>query len=562
MKESETMKARMEVMVKLRPMLRGPEIIAIFIKHGCASYLQRLGLIKGKYKKNDSENTKSAALIAALEELGPTFVKLGQFLSTRGDELPASLINELKKLQKSVTPLAFSAMKPIIDANLGGHSERYFSSIEEVPLGAASIGQVHAAVLKSGEAVALKVRRPNIEKQVKHDIETLQELAKLAERNSHYAREVQVVLLVREFSRSLLTELNFKQEAQAMRTMQDNNHHPKLYIPDVAIKLATADLLIQERIMGEDLNKETLSRLTEDEKEELSTTICEALTMQLFEHGLFHADPHPGNFKLLENNVLAMLDFGNVGQLSESLNELLIDLIIAASNRDATSFTVAMLRLDTTNKINRRAFEKDIDRMMARYLQSDMSNINYGQLIQDILLIARSYTIEIPFEFLQIGQAILKLQDTLLILTPNLSMSVILRKTLPIVVKEQLNVTKMGNKVKSNAHLLYQAARQLPVTINEVLHQLKDGKPVVKMEMNMDDKLLQRIEKLTYMLIFGVGLLAFSILTAGLFVGFSSASGSAAFNNLTFRIMAITALTIVLFFMLLLVWLIRRISKK
>lgn len=154
MKESETMKARMEVMVKLRPMLRGPEIIAIFIKHGCASYLQRLGLIKGKYKKNDSENTKSAALIAALEELGPTFVKLGQFLSTRGDELPASLINELKKLQKSVTPLAFSEMKPIIDANLGGHSERYFSSIEEVPLGAASIGQVHAAVLKSGEAVA------------------------------------------------------------------------------------------------------------------------------------------------------------------------------------------------------------------------------------------------------------------------------------------------------------------------------------------------------------------------------------------------------------------------
>ncbi|EUJ37737.1 ABC1 kinase family protein [Brochothrix campestris] len=476
--------------------------------------------------------------------------------------MPAPLIHELKKLQKNVTPIAFSEIKPLINKSVGGDYMRLFSEIEPTPLGAASIGQVHGARLKDGTAVALKVRRPQIERQVRHDIETLTELARIAEKNSRYARELQVSALVRDFSRSLMTELDFKHEAQVMTTMRENNHHPQLYIPAVAVQHATSDLLIQERIEGEELSSETLSSLSTAEKEQLSTTICEALTMQLFEHGLFHADPHPGNFKLLANNVLGMLDFGNVGQLNERLNRLLMDLIIAASNRDAVSFSFAMMSLDASKTINRHAFEKDIERMMARYLQVDMSQLNYGLLIQDVLQIARSYTIEIPFEFLQIGQAVLKLQDTLTMLTPDLNMSLIIRKTIPIVVKQQFNPTKMTKRMKSNGHLLWQAARKLPVVINEVINQFQEGKPSVKMEMNMDDHLLQRVEKIAYMLIFGIALLAFSILTAGLFIGFTSAAGSIAFNNSIFQTMAITAMAIVVLFMTMLVWLIQRIRKK
>lgn len=549
-------------MMKLRPLLRGPEIIAVFVKHGCASYLQQLGLLKRSSIKTTKASNKSAAFTAALEELGPTFVKLGQFLSTRSEQLPASLIQELKKLQKNVTPLSFSEIQPLIETSIGGDYQRLFTEIEAIPLGAASIGQVHGARLKDGTEVALKVRRPNIERQVRHDIETLTELARIAEKNARLARELQVVALVHDFSRSLMTELDFKHEAQVMMTMRENNHHPQLYIPAVAVQHATTDLLIQERIEGADLSTATLSGLSIDAKEQLSTTICEALTMQLFEHGLFHADPHPGNFKLLDNNVLAMLDFGNVGQLSEQHNRLLMDLIMAASNRDAISFSFAMMSLDANQTINRRAFEKDIERMMARYLQVDMSQLNYGLLVQDILQLARSYTIEIPFEFLQIGQAVLKLQDTLTLLTPDLNMSLIIRKTIPIVVKQQLNHTKITKQMKSNSHLMWQAARKLPVVINEVINQLQEGKPTVKMEMNMADQLVQRLEKIAYMLIFGIALLAFSILTAGLFIGFTSAAGSIAFNNSIFQAMAITAMAIVILFMMMLVWLIQRIRKK
>jgi predicted unusual protein kinase regulating ubiquinone biosynthesis (AarF/ABC1/UbiB family) len=338
-----------------------------------------------------------------LLELGPVYVKLGQLLSTRPDVLPERYIDALTDLQARVPPVAWSAIEGLIIQELNNPISTVFSSIETQAVAAGSIGQVHRATLNDGRVVALKVQRPGIKQIVDRDIALIISVAELVAL-TEFGKDFDIVALAKEFTKAIVAELDFNQEAdyteQLHRNLAQSNwfEPQKLVVPQVYRELTTSKLLVLEWLEGVPILEAQLPEIDRAAKrEEVTNLLFRAFFQQLYIDGFFHADPHPGNIFYLEDGRVALLDCGTIGRLDPRTQQILTELLLAIVDLDAKRCSQLTLDLaEGSQSVNLDRLTNDYDRMLRKYYNRSLSQINFSQVIYEILQVARQNKIKIP----------------------------------------------------------------------------------------------------------------------------------------------------------------------
>jgi ubiquinone biosynthesis protein len=391
-----------------RHLNRYRQILAILFKHGFDDLLERLKVdqyIAAGLQAISKEPTSPAGKLSrpqrlrmAFEELGPTYIKLGQVLSTRPDLIPAKFVYELAKLQDEVSPFPFSEVKAVVEAEFGRAPEAVFDELEEQALASASIGQVHKARLKSGEAVAVKFQRPGIRKVIEVDLEIMLHLATLAERHIKEFEIHRPVKIVEEFARTLEKEIDYHIEATNMeRIARQFLDVPHIYIPAVFSEMTTTRVLTTELVDGIKISKIEKLEAAGLDKKLITARTVELVLKQAFDNGFFHADPHPGNIFVLPDNVICLVDFGMVGIVDRRTREEFVDLIDSVVHQHEAKAAQVLLNLtEWDEQPDIRALEREVADFMGRHLYKPLKDMEIGKLLQDLIELTIRFHLRIP----------------------------------------------------------------------------------------------------------------------------------------------------------------------
>ncbi|WP_396928194.1 ABC1 kinase family protein [Mycolicibacterium sp.] len=335
----------------------------------------------------------------ALEELGPTYIKLGQVLSTRPDLLPDNYRQELVALQDDAKPVAATQISEVIHCELGGPPSEVFASFELKPLASASLGQAHAATLRDGTEVVVKVRRPHVVEQVAEDLETLRNLAARASRRSDLAADYDLVGIAEEFAHTLRAELDYLQEGRnAERFAANFLNDPTVRVPRIYWETTTSRVLTLERMHGIKVNDVAALDTAGIDRAALASRAARIATQMIFQDGFFHADPHPGNLFVENDGGIALIDFGMVGEVDEQLRDRLGALLLGVIRRDPGAVAAAVSSLSAGRRADVSALRADLSPIIKRYAGADLGQIPIAEATQDVLGVARRHHLVLPRE--------------------------------------------------------------------------------------------------------------------------------------------------------------------
>ncbi|WP_017727084.1 ABC1 kinase family protein [Halalkalibacterium ligniniphilum] len=469
-----------------------------------------------------------------LEELGPTFVKVGQIASTRPDLIPADIIEELVKLQDRVPPFSFQEVKTIIEQELGLKLDLVFSEFHETPLGAASIGQVHYAVLKSGEQVAVKIQRPNVEKVIKTDLEILQELAKLAEFRLEWAAKYRVKDIVEEFSKALLAELDYTVEGRnADKVAKQFKDDPNIRIPHVYWDYSTKKILTMEYIEGVKLNDlEKLHQKSYNTKV-LAERVAHAIFHQILIEGFFHGDPHPGNVSALPEDVIVFMDFGMVGRLTPEMKTHFASLVIAIMRQSTDGVIKAITQMGLVpDDVNMQLLRLDVDQLRDKYYDVPLSKVSLGEAINELFSIAHQHHIQIPADLSLLGKTLLTVEGMVENLDPDLSIIKVAEPFGRQLLKDRYNPKKVAENIFEQWKEFGEVLTDVPKNIQELTSILKEGKFHLEITIPKVELFLTKLDRISNRLSFSIVLLSFSIIMVGLIIGSALGGQSSLLWNL------------------------------
>jgi ubiquinone biosynthesis protein len=381
------------------------QIAEVLTRHGLrwlrdASGLERFRPLRFDLSEGDRAEPPTTAerVRLALEELGATFIKLGQFLSTRADLLPPEYQTELAKLQDSAPPFDSKMAKEMIEAELGQPTGALFASFDLEPLAAASIGQAHAATLRDGLEVIVKIRRPGVVEQVEEDLEILQNLASAMSRHWEFAAPYDVEGLAQEFAQTLRSELNYLQEARnAERFALNFAGDPKVHIPRVFWEMTTSRALTLERIRGVKVSDLDSLEANGIDRRAMAERGTEVILKMIFEDGFFHADLHPGNFFIEPDGRYGLIDFGMVGSVDERLQGRLAGLLLALAARNYDQIVDALLEMGVAaSRIDRERLRRDLENLISPYYGRPLGEIALTPLLNDALAVVRRHRMRLP----------------------------------------------------------------------------------------------------------------------------------------------------------------------
>lgn len=513
-------------------------IISVFAKHGFGLLMDQLGilnylkirkrLIKADTKPDNSKLTTGERLRRVFEELGPTFIKLGQILSTRPDVIPADILDELKKLQDSVHPFPFSEVRSLIEAEFEDKLENIFKEFDEEPVAAASISQVHRARLGSGKLVAVKVQRPEIEKPITVDISILKDLAHFIDNHTRYGKTYEFSSLVSEFENTLKNELDFTREAGNADIFRHNFSKDKsIRVPDIKWMYTTKRILTMEYIEGMRIDdREALIQSGIEIKtiaEKLAATMCN----QILKDGFFHADPHPGNIRILIDGTIVFLDLGMVGRLSEKRKMIISRFFIGVTNKDSKMVVRSLIDLDTMpRRSNLKKFQRDVDKIIDKYLAMPWNELKIGDLFHDIFSIALVNQIKIPREFAMLSKTLATLQGLLEMLDPKLNALVLVEPLARKLMYQSFSLKNVGNDLKKSLMDYKDLIREFPSVMSDFLGKMEEGDFSFQFEIKDIDHIQKRFERVFNRLSISVVLLAVSIVIAGIIIGSGMSAGA------------------------------------
>lgn len=394
-----------------RQLRRSRVIVTVLAKYGLkdlASALRGSRRRPRDLAEGPSGATRAERLRQAFEELGPTFIKLGQLLSVRPDLIPPAYARAFSRLQDAVAPVPFPAIEQVLARELGERWPERLPQLEPQPVASASIAQVYRAHLLDGQEVAVKIQRPGIEQVIAVDLEILEDLARLLERRLPAGEFYDPVGMVREFERTIRRELDFEEEGHTVerfsRAFADD---PTVHIPKIYWELTSARVLTLEYIHG--IKVSELERLEAAglDRRLIARNGAELVLKQVFEHGFFHADPHPGNLLVLPGAVLAPIDFGMVGYLDEDLQEALADLLIALTRRDARGIIRVLTRLSLVEwSAQAGRLQRDLTELLARYWGLPLEQFNLEEWLNELLWLMRTHRLRLPAELVMVGKAL------------------------------------------------------------------------------------------------------------------------------------------------------------
>jgi ubiquinone biosynthesis protein len=448
------------------------QITTVFAKHGFEDVLYRMNLgnflpkgFKAKpFKKREKNKSPAQRLREAFEELGPSFVKLGQLLSTRPDIVPEAFLQEFIKLQDTVRPLSFEEIQKVIKTELGQKTEEFFEEIEPKPLASASIAQVHAATLKTGEKVVIKVQRPGIDKIIENDVSILAFSAKMMERYVAESRIFGPTIIVDEFFRTLSFELDFVVEANNMNRMAENlSEFAEIVIPKVYKKLSTQKILTLERFEGIKVNDQEGMIKSGVDRKHLTRVSAKAFFKSILMDGLFHGDLHGGNLFVLPGNRLGIIDFGMVGRLSQRSRDQLANMVISLINEDYETlcYQYAELATDVVS-IDFEGFQREVRNTLSPFMGLSLSEVNAGRVLIEATKIATEYGIKVPGDWMLVFKAILTVEGMGRSLDPDFNFLEMGDELVKDFVKHQYSPQRISKELAFVAKDLSQLMQVLP----------------------------------------------------------------------------------------------------
>ncbi len=513
---------------RIRHLGRYKEVAAVLARNGFGFILVETGLsdllpFASRFMPNlETGESKSVGqrIRQVIEELGPTFIKMGQIASTRPDVVPAGIIAELEKLQDNVPSFPFSEVREIIQEELGIQIEKIFINFEEIPLAAASIGQVHRAVLISGETVAVKVQRPHVSAIIETDLEILMDIAGLAEQRFDWARRYKITEIIDEFAKSLRAELDYtiegKNAEKMARQFLDN---AKIRIPKIYQDYSTQKVLTMEYIQGTKLSQtERLIELGYDTSE-IAKQIVEAILQQILIDGFFHGDPHPGNILVLSDQVITFLDFGMVGRLTPQMKYHFASLVIGMIRKNTDEIIRVILDMGIApSDISISRLHSDVDALKDKYLDIALSQVSLGQAVNELFTVAFNHRIRIPSDLTLLGKSLLTLEGSVEKLAPELSVMDIARPFGYKLLRERYRFSSITKTAFEKLNEYVDILLDLPKLIKEISHNLKDGNMRVEVRIPEISLILKKLDRISNQLSFSIVMLSFSILMMGIII--------------------------------------------
>ncbi len=500
------------------------QIATIAARHGFADLLERSGLSRllGRKEEDPSPETRRESVARRfrqfLNDLGPTFIKLGQVLSTRADMLPAEFIDELATLQDNVAPIPMEQIAEQIRRSFGKEPAELFQQIDPKPLAAASIAQVHRALTREGDEVVVKVQRPEIADQIRADLSVLHYLARALEAVVEEVGVYTPTGIVEEFDRAIHEELDFIHEASNLRAFY-KTHVGRAYIriPRVYDELSSRTVLTMEFIRGTKLSQ---LDLTQADREAIARNIVEASFRQLFEDGLFHGDPHPGNLLVLDGNVLALLDFGIVGRLTKQMQDTLVSLMLSIALKDAESVARILYRIGSPDsRANLLGFKSDIEQILGQYLPAKLRDVDSRHLLSDLLDLAIKYKIRVPKEYAILSRAAISTEGILRSLYPDLNIGEMALPYAKQLLAERYDPTQLQGGLMKTLLRIQSIAQDLPMQLSQIMLDLEAGKFSVTIRADQLDRVNANLRSLAAISFLGLCVCGFII---GAFIAFAS----------------------------------------
>jgi ubiquinone biosynthesis protein len=491
------------------------QVINVASKHGFLRIIKRIGLknlVTMKPTKFESVGDEPVRVRKMLEELGPTYVKIGQTLSMRPDLIPPEYVKELSQLYDEAAPIPFDEIKKRVESELGKTLDEVFKSFDEKSIASASMGQVHKAELLDGTKVVVKVQRPGIREIIDTDIDIVYFFANLAEKNIPSMKTFRPVEVVRELEEMLHNEINYLLEAKnAERIYMNFQKVPWVKIPKIFPELCTKRILTMELIEGHRLTKRGL-KVKGIENKKIATLIARAMVKQLFQDGFFQADPSPGNIFVIDNKSIAFVDFGAMGKISQSRRKQLMEMLVGVATNDVDSVLSSLLEMsDIEGEIDKEALKRDITGLL-EYYHEEKPTVYDIEIADGIIELSRKYDIRLPADFTLLERALFETESTCRLLDPDFDL---LKASAPII--REVTMERIGPKEQiqefiRNLKKYEKLFKYLPTRIDKILNKLEAGELTVKMDVrgvtHMETKIGEVFRSLE------IGLIVFALIIA------------------------------------------------
>ncbi|HDQ93063.1 MAG TPA: ABC transporter [Synergistetes bacterium] len=488
---------------------RFKDIIMTLLKYGLDDVVERLDL-PGKFlieriRGVDREMSTRERIRHVLEDLGPTFIKFGQLMSLRPDLVPYPLILELRKLQDEVSPVPFPEIRMLLEKNFQRPVEEVFSTFDEEPLAAASLAQVHRAVLREdGHPVAVKVRRPRIRRIIENDLYIMDIIARQLDKRMDGPQAYDFPNLVQEIKTALRRELDFTIEARNMKIFRGNfASTSEVRMPELFQKYSSEQILTMELIQGRKLKDLDMGALAD--RENLARRLLLFTIKQIIEDGFFHADPHPGNILILENNDICLLDWGMVGRLTRQTRYELVDLLNGVFDKDPERVLLSLLQFSIRRgSVNQRKIEREIADILDAFHGLPLQEVNIGHLMLDISNLLRENHLQVLADFAIMIKTIVTAEGTARQLFPDLNVMEEFRPYVKGLARERWHPDSIFDNLRRTFYKFLVFQKNLPTRLDSIIDVIDRGELNIRFQHENLGGLRNSLESSTNRLTFGI----------------------------------------------------------
>jgi len=500
------------MVVSLKPerLKRYKDVAKLLIKYGRSDLISAAGLEDSVLPDEIAEESGAAApaeeLAKDLESLGPTFIKLGQLLSTRADLLPGPYLDALERLQDRIEPFPYEEVERIVSGELGVRISKAFADFEPAPLAAASLAQVHRAYMRDGRAVVVKVQRANIRELIVGDLEALGEIAHFLDDHTELGKRYEFENMLVNLRKSLLRELDFTIEANNLHTLAQNlAEFDNIVIPEPIEDYTTTRVLTMEYIAGKKITALNPLRLLEIDGSLLADELFSAYLKQFLVDGIFHADPHPGNVFLTDDNRIALLDLGMVGRVTRTFQDNLLRLLLAISEgRGEVAAEAAIKMGEPKENFDRKSFERRITDLVAENSDAMLSKMNAGKVTLEITRISADCWFRLPAEFTMIAKALLNLDRVVYTLDPTFDPNVIIRERANEILQRNIIKSMAPNNLLAGVVDLKEFAETFPRRVNKILDAMGNNEIRIGVDAIDEKVVLEGLQKVANRITLGL----------------------------------------------------------
>lgn len=501
------------VSLKTERLKRYKDVTMLLMKYGRSDLVKQAGLedsIELDAHQLAETAPKAEELAADLEKLGPTFIKLGQLLSTRADLLPAPYLEALSRLQDQIEPFPYEEVDRIVSSEIGVRISKAFADFDPKPLAAASLAQVHLAHMRDGRAVVVKVQRPDIREQIVEDLEALGEIAQFMDAHTEMGQRYDFGNMLEGLRSSLLRELDFKLEANNLITFSENlREFERLVIPEPIDNYCTSRVLTMEYIPGKKITELSPLRLMDIDGPGLARELFRAYLKQILLDGFLHADPHPGNVFLTDDDLIALLDLGMVARLLPSLRDNILRLLMAiAEGRGEEAAEITIRMGEPKPRFMKEEFKKRIADLVAEHSDASLTRLNAGQVVLEITKLSADCWFRLPGEFTMVAKALLNLDRSVFTLDPHFEPSSIIRQRAMEILQRNLMQSVAPTNLMSGVVELKEFAEKLPGRVNKILDTFGTNEFKIKVDAIDEKAIVEGFQKVANRISLGLILAA------------------------------------------------------